>query len=222
MFTALTLSLALGAPVPPPMPPVATGPAPSVVELKPNADGKVVVAVVRTEKVQLGAAIAPAPGGAGAAPPAVLTREMRVTKTVELGEVKDLLVTTADGKKLGTEDAVKKIGAGAVVVVSSDGKPVSPAFLKVFKDDTLVLSSPELAGPQGVTRPGVRPLPINRVPGGVQIQPIQPGNVQILPIQGGPAGGVIQIQIAPGGAAPAVLPAPVPVPVDKTPAKNEK
>jgi hypothetical protein len=220
MFTALTLSLALGAPVPAPAPPMPVGVAPQVMELKANADGKVVVTVRRTEKVQIGAGGAIGPNGA---PPAVITQNRVVLKSVELGEVKDLTVTTADGKKLDTQDAIKKIAGGAIVVVSGDGKPVSPVFLKVFKDDTLVLTSPELVGPQGVTRPGIRPLPIDRIgPGGIQILPIPPGNIQVLPIQGGGAGGVIQIQVAPGGVAPAVLPAPVPVPVEKAPEKNEK
>src|SRR5438876_456262 len=107
MFTALTLSLALGAPVPTPAPPAPAGVAPRVVELKPDANGKIVLAVTRAEKVQVGAgaAINPA-GGAGGAPPAVITREVMVTKMVELGEVKDLVVTTADGKKLTTEEAM--------------------------------------------------------------------------------------------------------------------
>jgi hypothetical protein len=177
-------------------------------ELKPDANGKITLTVTRTEmqKVQVGVAIAgllPA----GAAPPPVATREVAVTRSVvvELGDVKDLTITTADGKKLDKEEAMKKLAAGAIVVVSGDGKPVSPVFLKVFKDETLVLASPELIAPQGGAFPGSRPIvrPVPAPAGGIQIQP-----------------GVIQIQIAPGGAAvvPAVplqpaLPAqPVPIP----------
>ena len=210
MFTALTLSLSLGAPVPPPSAPVPLGVAPQVMELKANADGKVVVMARRTEKVQIGNGANPAGGAA----PVGITRERIVPRQVELGEVKDLTVTTADGKKVSTEDAVKKIASGAIVVVSGDGKPVSPASLKVFKDDTLVLVSPELAGTAAI-RPGIRPLPVELPggPGGIQILPIQPGNVQVLPVQGG----VIQVEIA-----PAVLPvAPPPAP-QKVPPKNDK
>lgn len=210
MFTALTLSMALGAPVPAPAAPVPTGVAPQVMELKADAEGKVVVSVRRAEQVQLGGVNRIAPAGGGAAAPAVVTRS--VVKQVELGEVKDLTITTADGKKLETEEAVKKIAGGAIVVVSGDGRPVSPAYLKVFKDDTLVLASPELAGT--LNRPIARPLPAN-VNGGVQILPAGPGgNVQILPAQGG----VIQLQVA-----PAILPAAPPVPVEKPlPPKNDK
>lgn len=194
MLTSFVLSMAIAAPVPAPAPAVPAGPAPRILELKPNADGKIMITVIRTEKIQIGAgnAIAPIapPGGAA---PAVITREVARTKLVELSEVKDLAVTTADGKKIATEDAMKKLSTGAVVVVSTDGKPVSPAFLKLFKDDVLVLVSPELTGAAtGSGRPTIRPLPAE----GIQVLPAQPG---------------IQIQIAP--ALPLQpLPAPVPAP----------
>ncbi|MBA4191198.1 MAG: hypothetical protein C0467_24725 [Planctomycetaceae bacterium] len=205
MLTALTLSLALGAPVPAPSAPVATGVAPRVMELKADANGKVMITIMKTEKVQVGVGNAIAPANGGGAAPAVIAREMRVTKVVELGEVTDLIFTTADGRKVEKEDAMKRLASGSIVVVTSDGKPVSPAFLKVFKDDTLVLASPELIAPVGgyngggvIGKPGViRPLPAPLPP----IQ-VQPGVVQILPVQGG-----IQIEVA----------QPVPVPVDKTP-----
>lgn len=193
MLTSFVLSMALAAPVPAtPATPVASGPVPRLMEVKANADGKVVVTVTRMEMVQLGAGNA-ANGGAA---PAVIKAERAVVKTVELGEVKDLQITTADGKKIDIADAATKLKDGAVVVVSADGKPVSPLHLKLFKDDVLVLASPELAAPTGTAgrqplRPGViRPLPapiqpqvLPANPGGViQIQ-IQPGQVQILPAQ---------------------------------------
>jgi hypothetical protein len=65
---------------------------------------------------------------------------------VELGDVKDLTIARADGKKLKMEEAIKKLTVGTTVVVAGDGKPVSPVFLKMFKDEILVLTSPELTG----------------------------------------------------------------------------
>jgi hypothetical protein len=161
--------------------------------------------VMRTsmEKITVGGG-AVTPGGG--APPAVITREVPVTKmiTVELGDVKDLKVTTADGKKVEVADAVKKLKDGGVVVVSADGKPVNPNFLKVFKDDVLVLTSPELSGPanqQVFPGGGIRPRPP------IGIQPV-PAPLPINP------GGVIQIQIQPGQIQVIPLnPAPVPAPV---------
>jgi hypothetical protein len=193
MLTAFALTLALGAPIPPEAPPVAAGIAPRVMELKPDSNGKITVAVTRTEMQKVAVAVGGAAGGGAAPQPAV--REVQVTKSmvVELNEVKDLTITSADGKKLDKEEALKNLKAGAIVVVSSDGKPVSPVYLKVFKDDTLVLTSPELAANNGLPRPSRGPI---QAPG-IQIQP-----------------GVIQIQIAPG-AAPAVPVQPVPPPAAK-------
>jgi hypothetical protein len=208
MLTSFVLSMAIAAPVPAPTPPVASGPAPRLLELKANADGKIMVTVMRTEvqKIPVAAGVAQ-PGGAA---PAVVTREVRVSKmvNVELNDVKDLKVTTADGKKLELADAMKKLKGGAIVVVSSDGKPVSPNFLKLFKDDVLVLTSPELTGPANTSTIGPRPFP-----GGIRPVPLPAVPGKVLPAQ---PGGVIQIQIQPGQIQvlplqPA-LPAPVPAP----------
>ena len=139
MLTSFVLSMALAAPVPPPAPPVASGPVPRLVELKPNADGKIMIAVMRTEMVKVPVAVPPGGG-------VPIQREVAAYKlmTVELGDVKDLKITTADGKKVELADAAKQLKGGGVVVVSADGKPVSPNHLKIFKDDVLVLVSPEL------------------------------------------------------------------------------
>jgi hypothetical protein len=222
MLTSFVLSMALAAPVPAPPPPVANGPLPRLMELKADASGKVIVQVMRTEmqKVQVGAGAAIGPNGA---PPAVITREFPVTKSVqvELSEVKDLAITTADGKKVEVADAVAKVKNGATVVVSADGKPVSPNHLKLFKDDVLVLASQELAGTTGFTG-GPNVLPV--FPGGKPIRPLPPIQVQPLPALPAlpPVGapGVIQIQIAPGGVQ--VLPAPAVEPAEKLPPKEEK
>lgn len=228
MLTSFVLTMALAAPVPAAPAPVANGPLPRLMELKADASGKVVVTVLRTEmqKVQIGVGNAIAPGG-GAAPPAVITREVPVQKVaqVELGEVKDLAITTADGKKVEVADAVAKLKTGATVVVSADGKPVSPNHLKLFKDDVLVLAAPELAaansingginitpGFPGKVRPALPPVQIQPLPG-IQIQPAP----AVLPAA---PGGVIQVQIAPGGVQ--VLPAPVAPPADKLPPKREE
>jgi hypothetical protein len=205
MLTSFVLSMALAAPVPPPAPPVASGPAPRLLELKPDASGKIMVAVVRMEKIQIGQGGAVLPGGAA---PAVITREIARTSMVELSQVKDLTVTTADGKKLEVADALKQLDKGGTVIVSADGKPVSPNFLKLFKDDVLILASPELTGGQtgviGKPLPGggIRPVPP------IQIQPL-PGQIQPLPAPVAP-GGVIQIQIQGGQVEVVPLPAPVP------------
>ena len=178
MFAPIVLGLALlapSAPIPKDIAPV--GPAPMVVELKPNTDGKVLVTVRREEKrkiaVAQGGAINPN-GGAGA----VLEREITSVRLlqIELGDVKDLQIFTAGGKAVETKDAFAKIKDGVVVVITTDGKTVDPNFLRVFKDETLVLVSPEFVGTVRPSTGTVRPLQIG--PGGIQILP---GVIKPLP-----------------------------------------
>jgi hypothetical protein len=169
--------------------------------LKANANGKVMVQVAREEKVEVAQPIAPAQPGAGRA---VIIRNLRRHETVELGQVKDLTITTVDGRKVSVEEATKRLEKGETVLIAPGGQPISPAYLKVFKDDTLILSSPELIGAGGTTIPNrIQPRP-------VQIQPAVPPPV-VLPAQ---PGGVIQIQIGPAVEA-VPLPAAPAIPVEK-------
>lgn len=205
MYSILAgVALSVAAPVPPPPPnvtPAPTGPAPVLLFLKADANGKVMVQVAREEKVEVAQPIAPAqPGAAGRA---VIIRNLRRHETVELGQVKDLTITTVDGRKVSVEEAAKRLEKGETVLIAPAGQPISPAYLKVFKDDTLILSSPELIGAGGTTIPNrIQPRP-------VQIQPAVPPAV--LPAQ---PGGVIQIQIGPAVEAIPLPAAPV-VPVEK-------
>lgn len=167
MFAPLVLGFALlapAAPIPKDISPV--GPAPLVVELKSNSDGKVLVSVRREEKRK----VPVAQGGAINPNNPVLEREVTTIRTlqIELGDVKDLQVYTAGGKAVQTKDALAKIRDGAVVVLTTDGKRVDPNFLRVFKDDTLVLVSPEFIG---ATRPSLGTGIVRPLPGGIKILP---------------------------------------------------
>ena len=77
MFTALTLSMALGAPVPPPGAPVEAGVAPRVMELKPDANGKVTVVVVRTDMRKVNVTVVGADGTPVTVEKAVPLRRVR-------------------------------------------------------------------------------------------------------------------------------------------------
>jgi hypothetical protein len=211
MFVTMTLAAALLSPSAPLPKDIATaGPAPRVLELKPNSDGKITLTVLRQTKekrpVAVGrpaiAPVPPQPAGGNA----VAEREVTVSRyvTIELADLKDLKVTTAGGKTVDAKDAIKQLEKGGVVVTSTDGKPVDSGFLKIFREDTLVLVSPDLITIQatsgtpstgGVIRPGVlpRPLPAVIPPGGIQVQPL-PG---VLP------GGAVEIQILPAQPVPA-------------------
>jgi len=202
------VALSVAAPVPPPpsnVTPPPTGPAPSLVFLKADENGKVLVQVIREEKVEVAPPIAPPQPAAARA---IVLRQARRSMTIELGEVKDLTITTVDGRKVSVEEATKRLEKGETVLIAPAGQPISPAYLKVFKDDTLILSSPELIGAGGTTIPNrnIQPRPVQIQP--IQIQPaVPPVKVPAQP------GGVIEIQIGPAVEAiplPAVPVAPVP------------
>lgn len=72
-------------------------------------------------------------------------------------------VTTADGKPVAVEDAKKQLAAGAVVLVSADGKPVDERYRKLFQPGTLALASEKL----------VAPAPVGLVPALVPGQAVQ-------------------------------------------------
>src|SRR5262245_7441850 len=50
--------------------------------------------------------------------------------------LKGAQVQTAGGKKLTTEDALNKLSAGSLVLLSTDFKAVDPAYLRVLKNET--------------------------------------------------------------------------------------
>lgn len=182
MIASLSLALALSAPAAPirPEAPPAAGPAPRVLDLKVGADGKVRITILRTQKMKIqgGGIGIGAPGGV----PQAIPLEQEITTTnyvpVEIGELKDLVVTTVDGKEVSAGDAAKKLAEGGVVLASADGKKVDPKFLKLFRDDTLVLVSPELVNlPNvggGFVKPGFRGRPGVIIGGGPAILPAVP------------------------------------------------
>jgi hypothetical protein len=54
-------------------------------------------------------------------------------------------VFEAGGKKLSREDVLKRVAVGTIVVISADGKPVNPAYLRLLANETLVIDSPQIA-----------------------------------------------------------------------------
>ncbi len=186
MVTSLALAIALATPAAPIRPETQpAGPAPHILDLKVGPDGKVRVTVMREVKIQNGVdvplgrpvpapAIEPAPveGGEGK------ERTVKQPMSIEIGEIKDLTVTTVAGKEVSKGDAIKQLAEGGVVIASADGKKVHPKFLKLFRDETLVLVSPEFEGlpVQGNFYPNrIRMLP-GRIGGGVApaILPVAP------------------------------------------------
>ena len=161
MMTTLFLTTILFAPAAPApaAPPAKDAPAadtapaglpPRILELKPNTDGKIMLPVTRPVQNAAGgggAVPGPVPGAPGARPNIIMMG--RMVENVELANIKDLTITTAAGKEVTREEALKTLAKGGTVVVSADGQKISPAYLKMFKDEVLVLAAPELAAGNG-------------------------------------------------------------------------
>jgi hypothetical protein len=117
-----------------------TGPAPRIMFLKPDQEGKIWVTAMRPNpNAQI---INNAPGGNPRAQgfvPIMATR-------VELKDLRELKASTAVGKQLETSDALKRLAKGGYILVPADGKAIAPGYAKLFKEDTLVLTSPDFAG----------------------------------------------------------------------------
>jgi hypothetical protein len=182
MFSTLTLvAVMLAAPVPKEATP--PGPVPRLLEIKADADGKVRVQVLRQVKNTVTVNTVVNKNGQN-----VVEAQQREVSSwsisrAELSEVKELSIWTVDGKEADKPLAMKKLAEGAVVVVSADGKKVDPKYLKLFRDDVLVLASPEL---------------LERPTASTTVRPVN-GAVQVLP--------AMPLQIA-----PAVAPPPPPAP----------
>jgi hypothetical protein len=139
----LLLSAALHAPAYPPPPKTETkplGPAPKLVLLNLDSDGKVRIQAIVTEtrKTTVMRVVN------GKQETSTVDQEFRRHTNVPLSELEKLTVYTADGKEVNRATALEKLASGGLVVVTTNGEKVDPTYLKAFKDDTLVLVSPQL------------------------------------------------------------------------------
>ena len=169
MFPALGLTLALlvpGAPIPKDVAP--SGPAPYILNLKSENDGKVRFTVMRSVKAKV-TRIQFQGGPNGQQVPVQVESEVTVQQhiRVELAELKDLKVYTPEGKEVDIKDAAKKLGETTMAIASVNGQKVDPGYLKMFKDDVLVLVSPDLAP----TAPASYNYP-SAMPGGAMPAPV--------------------------------------------------
>jgi hypothetical protein len=116
---------------------------PRIVEIKPDASGKIKITVTRPKPFK-----PPAMAGfAGGNFPAIM---VPTPESVDLAAVKNLKITTTAGKEVKIADAVKTLAKGGFVLVSSDGKNIPTAILHLFNQEVLVLVSPELARTAGM------------------------------------------------------------------------
>jgi len=152
MTPMLLLSAALQLPAAPPPAKVESkplGPAPRLVLLNLDADGKVRIqaTVSETRKTTMTRVVN------GKQETTTVDREFKRLVDVPVSELEKLTVYTADGKEVNPATALEKLASGGLVVVTADGEKVDATYLKAFKDETLVLVSPQLS----TTAP--RPVP---------------------------------------------------------------
>jgi hypothetical protein len=192
MLTTFTLLAAMvAAPVPKDATP--PGPPPRILELKTEQDGKVRVQVIRQVKQTVTVNVVVNKNGQQVVEAQQREVMSNISTRVELSEVKDLSIWSADGKEADKPIALKKLSEGAIVVISADGKKVDPRYLKLFRDDVIVLASPELMDRTAPTASGVaRPAPL-----GVNVQALQP--IMPAPVPAPPAARVppVIVQAAP-------------------------
>jgi len=89
----------------------------------------------------------------------ITATELRaVIRTIENKlDLRKATITTAGGKKLTLEDARKRLEKPQPIVLSSDGKAVDAAFLKLLDKDALVIVAPMPV--QQFGKPDPVPLP---------------------------------------------------------------
>lgn len=186
MYPSLVLSAALiapAAPVPRDTVPNATGPAPRVLSLKADNSGSVrVVGTVYTKQTVTTMQF-------------VIENNNQVQKQIEYDTVTSQYINktlaefngkfaTADGRPLTADEATARVKAGATVLASSDGKPISPAWLQSVAPDTVVMVADGLShmqiqygGAPFATTPAPRLAMLSATDKGVVAQVTsQPGN----------------------------------------------
>ena len=148
------LTLALAAPAPEPPPDAPKGPAPVVMVLNVDKDGRPYLQTTVTTYKPVTETVTVLVNGQ----PQQQTRVVMVPVTENRRVFLDdpgVSVCGPDGKKIDPKNLPKLTGP-APALVSADGKDVDPFYLGLAKQGTLVIVAPSFAGPQP---PGPPPPP---------------------------------------------------------------
>lgn len=81
--------------------------------------------------------------------------DQRMPTSKLLGERGEVF-TTIDGSKLTAEEAVRRLSAGAVALISMDGKPVDAGWLRVMDKDIITIHSTEITSQVASYNRGVK------------------------------------------------------------------
>ena len=160
--TFLTLALLLpAAPVPAPKTTLPKGPPPRIVSASINSEGGFQFLEWTTEYVQQQRTREVVEGG----------QVRRVTETVMVPVTRmverkvdgeNVEAYGVDGKKIDRDDVRKLAGKTLPVLVSSDGKPVDPFYLRLAREGTLVLVISAKAGPAPAAPKEEKLKPVSR------------------------------------------------------------
>lgn len=161
--TFLTLALLLpAAPAPAPKAAPPKGPPPRVVAVSVDAEGAPVITHTRTQSAQRQVVRTVLVGGVAQNVTETVNVAVPVTVLLRLdGEGVEVYGT--DGKRIDPKDVRKLIPRAMPVLVSADGKPVDPFYLRVAREGTPVIVVPAKepqtgAAPKGEKLPkGERP-----------------------------------------------------------------
>ena len=85
-----------------------------------------------------------------------------VTETVirqQIVDARGVQASDVGGKKIDPKKLPTLLARETPVLISSDGKPINPIYLKMFKKDTLVLTFPRPAAPPAPPEPVKKPPP---------------------------------------------------------------
>lgn len=188
MVPALLLGTALFAPaspVPLDTVPAPTGPAPQVAYLKPDANGELWINGVTYQRRKFTSS------------QVVVENGKQVVKQVEREQTvplhfrrqladSDAKFSTAGGAELSAAAATRRIGDGAAVLVSADGKAVEKGWLLGIHPDTVVIASEALAG--AVVMPPSPAMPSTSAPRMVLLATDAKGKVTVAYNPGGANG----------------------------------
>jgi hypothetical protein len=160
ILTAFMVAVAgttIAAPVPPRNDKPPTGPTPQVLTVTEVDASAGTIILQHTEQVAVPVAVLKEVENAGVKKVVPVTEyrtEMRTFMTKS--ELSGFKCYTADGKELTAKELLGKLKPGSIIIFSSSSDKVDPAYLRLFKPDTLVLASTAPAVPRG----NVAPVPV--------------------------------------------------------------
>jgi hypothetical protein len=122
--------------------PPPTGPAPIVLFVKADKQGKVRIPVQSKANLPFVPMQLPGRAPLGQQPP-ILQTTIERAELVELSEIEGLTIRTGTGAKIEVAEALKQLVDGGYVLIPADGKKISSGWLQLYRSDrVLVLGSP--------------------------------------------------------------------------------